>query len=85
MYRVKVYFTDLQDNGRPYHPGDVFPRDGFSVSESRLKELSSENNKRRMPMIEYVPDEKPDKKQDEKPDTKLHGEEKPQRTKRTRK
>ena len=54
MYKVIVYFEDLQDNRYAYHVGDKFPRDGVSVSKKRLEELSTKNNKRRMPLIEEV-------------------------------
>ena len=46
MYRVKVFFTDLQDNDYAYHAGDAFPRDGMTASVDRIKELSSTQNKR---------------------------------------
>ena len=47
MYKVIRFFTDLQDNDYPYNEGDIFPRDGLSVSKERLVELSSTNNKQR--------------------------------------
>lgn len=56
-YKVIHRFTDLQDNNYPYDEGDIFPRQGFKVSEERIKELTSENNKRRMKLIELVDDE----------------------------
>lgn len=56
-YKVIHRFTDLQDNNYPYDEGDIFPRQGFKVSEERIKELASENNKRRMKLIELVDDE----------------------------
>lgn len=59
MYEVIHYFTDLQDNKYPYNVGDVFPRDGLTVREERLKELSSSNNKQRKPLIKYIEDEFP--------------------------
>lgn len=57
MYRVLAYFTDLQDNNHPYTEGKPFPRDGLTVSEARLKELSSTNNKRGIKLIEFVEEE----------------------------
>lgn len=51
MYRVIKFFTDLQDNSFPYKVGDAFPRDGVSVSQARLDELSSNKNRRKMPLI----------------------------------
>lgn len=56
MYEVIYYFTDLQDNGYPYNAGDMFPRDGLTVSKERLKELSSSNNKRHKPLIKIMED-----------------------------
>ncbi len=54
MYKTIVYFEDLNDNSHPYNVGDVFPREGFEVSEERLNELSGSNNRRGMPLIEKV-------------------------------
>ena len=59
MYEVIHYFTDLQDNEYPYNVGDVFPRDGLTVSEERLKELSGSNNKQHKPLIKFVEEELP--------------------------
>lgn len=59
MYRVIKFFTDLQDNNHAYKVGDVFPHDGMKVSEIRLRELSTDANRRHMPLIEKVEDEKP--------------------------
>ena len=55
-YKVIVHFTDIQDCYYPYYVGDKFPRDGKEVSESRLKELSTNANKRGVPLIELVED-----------------------------
>lgn len=54
MYKVLAYFTDLQDNNHPYDEGDIFPRDGLTVSEARLEELSSTRNRRGIRLIEFV-------------------------------
>lgn len=54
MYKVIRYFTDLQDNNYLYQAGDIFPRDGLSVSKKRLAELSGSNNRQRRPLIEPV-------------------------------
>lgn len=51
MYKVLHYFTDSQDENRAYHTGDTFPRDGLSVSDERIAELSSKNNKLGIPLI----------------------------------
>lgn len=56
-YEVIHYFTDLQDFNHPYKVGDVFPRLGMNVTEERLKELSSKNNKQGKPLIEKVEDD----------------------------
>lgn len=56
MYRVTTYFIDLQDGEHPYHVGDAFPREGHTVSENRIAELSGNKNKRKMPLIEEVPE-----------------------------
>ena len=66
-YKVIAYFEDLQDNGRPYNVGDVFPADGNTVSAERIAELASTQNRRRVPLIEEIA-EKPKrtrKKKDE--------------------
>ena len=54
MYKVIEYFEDLQDNGRPYHVGDIFPREGISVSVDRLTELSTNKNRRKKPLIKLM-------------------------------
>ena len=56
QYKVIHYFEDLQDFNHPYHAGDSFPRIGFSVSEARIAELSSANNRQGKPLIERVDD-----------------------------
>lgn len=53
-YEVIHYFTDLQDFGHPYNAGDSFPRNGLKVSDGRLKELSSNNNKQHKPLIKAI-------------------------------
>ena len=57
MYKTLVYFTDMQDNDYPYDEGDIFPRQGLSVSENRLKELSTTANRRRIQLIQLVEQE----------------------------
>lgn len=57
MYEVIHYFTDLQDFDHPYNVGDIFPRNGLTVSEERLRELSGSNNKQHKPLIRLVEDE----------------------------
>lgn len=51
MYKVIKSFADLQDNNFLYKVGDPFPRKGLKVSESRLAELASSNNKQGEPLI----------------------------------
>ena len=50
-YRVVTPFRDLQDNKHQYSAGDIFPREGVGVSDDRIKELSSNSNKRGVPLI----------------------------------
>lgn len=38
-------WVDLQDNKYEYKQGDIYPREGLEVSEERIKELSTINNK----------------------------------------
>lgn len=54
MYRVIKYFTDLQDNNHEYNVGDIYPHNKKKVSASRIKELSTDNNRRGIPLIEKV-------------------------------
>jgi hypothetical protein len=61
MYIALEHFTDMQDNNFKYNPGDKFPRTGLEVSEERLKELSSNENRRGKAMIKLVKEEKPEK------------------------
>lgn len=44
-YVVVESFSDMQDGGYTYKPGDIFPRGGVSVSNGRLLELSTDINK----------------------------------------
>lgn len=53
-YKVIEYFEDLQDNGRPYNVGDVFPVDGNTVTAERIAELASTQNRRHIPLIEEI-------------------------------
>lgn len=58
MYKVIKYFTDRQDNNYTYHEGDTYPREGLDVTEKRLNELASSNNRRKMPLIENADETK---------------------------
>ncbi len=57
-YKVIKFFTDLKDNDYPYNVGSFYPREGLKVSESRVEELSSKDNKRGEPLIEVVREKK---------------------------
>ena len=57
MYKVIRFFTDLHDNDHPYNVGDTFPRSGVSVTEERIAELASSENKQGVPLIEEVKEE----------------------------
>lgn len=71
MYKVVKYFTDLQDNNRAYNVGDTFPHAdaSYPVSENRLAELAGSENKRGIPLIEFVA-EAADEVAEEKPKKK---------------
>lgn len=58
MYKVLKRFLDLQDKNHSYEIGDVYPREGLNVLPSRIKELSSKNNKQGVPLIEEVEEPK---------------------------
>lgn len=62
MYRVIKLFTDLQDNNYKYDVGDVYPREGFEVLPSRIKELAGKKNLQGVPVIEKIEDEADEKK-----------------------
>ena len=53
-YVVIRYFTDAQDNEHPYREGDIYPREGLTVSDARLKDLLSGKNFQRVPLIKSV-------------------------------
>lgn len=71
MYKVIKFFTDLQDNDRPYSVGDHFPHAdaGYPVSEKRLAELAGSGNKQGVPLIQFIEDE-PVKEAPKKPAAK---------------
>lgn len=54
MYKVIEYFKDLHDSRYAYNVGDIFPRDGVTVTDARLEELAGSNNKRGCPLIALV-------------------------------
>lgn len=57
-YTVLEYFKDISDNCHEYSSGDIYPRDGLTVSEDRLAELSSDRNRRKRPVIAAVAEPK---------------------------
>lgn len=59
-YKVIHRFTDLQDFNHLYSVGDLFPRIGMKVSQSRIDELASSKNKLKTPLIELEKDNKID-------------------------
>lgn len=69
MYKVVKYFTDLQDDNFGYNVGDIYPRKGFDVLPSRIKELAGKNNRQGVALIEEVePAPKKRTKSDKKSD-----------------
>jgi hypothetical protein len=56
-YKVIKHFVDLQDNNHSYDVGDAFPRKGYSVLPSRIRELASDANLQKTPLIEEIPEE----------------------------
>lgn len=62
MYKVIKSFTDMQDNNYLYKDGDTFPRDGFDVLPSRIKELATTANRRGEILIKEIEDEPQPKK-----------------------
>lgn len=54
MYKVIKSFSDIQDNGFIYRAGDVFPRLGKEVTQKRVDELASKNNRRKEALIQYI-------------------------------
>lgn len=51
MYKVIIYFEDLQDKNHPYKVGDVYPRKGAKPSAERIDELATNKNIRGIPLI----------------------------------
>lgn len=51
MYKVIVYFEDLQDKNYPYNKGDMYPRKGLKPSAERIEELATAKNLRGIPLI----------------------------------
>ena len=74
-----MFFTDLQDNRYAYKAGDVFPRNGLEVSDDRLNELSSNHNRRGIPLISLVEEETTEPVEDEAEEETETVEEKPKK------
>ena len=55
-YKVIKYFIDLQDNNHVYNVGDEYPRNGVPVLPSRIRELASDENRQKCPLIEEIPE-----------------------------
>jgi len=54
-YQVISRFYDKQDESKyVYNVGDVFPREGQEVTEERIKELSTDKNALKRPLIELI-------------------------------
>lgn len=62
MYKAIIAFTDLKDGNHSYLTGDEYPREGYSPTEQRVKELLSSTNKLGEPVIKYIEPEKVEKK-----------------------
>lgn len=54
MYRVVKSFRDLHDDNYLYEVGDIFPRKGIIVSETRLKKLAGNDNRQGVPLIKLT-------------------------------
>lgn len=50
-YIVIEDFKDLKDGGHMYYAGDHYPAGDKKPSAARIKELSSNKNKRKTPLI----------------------------------
>ncbi|MCD8851642.1 Rho termination factor N-terminal domain-containing protein [Staphylococcus xylosus] len=57
-YEVIKYFIDLQDNDYEYNVGDIFPRKRLRVTDERLRELSTDENRQRVPLIKPISEAK---------------------------
>ena len=65
MYKVIEYFEDLQDNSFAYNAGDKYPRKGIEVTDKRIKELATTQNRRKIPLIKKAEEKKPKKAEKE--------------------
>ena len=58
-YEVVKKFVDLQDNNYMYRVGDSFPRAGMTVSDERIAELASTQNRQGAILIKPVEEPEP--------------------------
>lgn len=56
-YVVIEAFVDLQNDNHRYSVGDKFPHADIEVSDKRISDLLSGNNRRKRPLIEEVKEE----------------------------
>lgn len=54
MYRVICRFADRLDENYIYEVGDIYPRKGIDVANDRIKELASDKNQIKKPLIEKI-------------------------------
>ena len=66
MYKVIKPFTDLQDSNYKYDIGDIYPRKGLNVLQSRINELASNKNLQKTPLIEEIPEKAEEPKKEKK-------------------
>lgn len=58
-YKVLHTFRD-KNTKHTYNPGDEYPHvDVSKVSKKRVKELSTDQNAKKKPLIEEIPEEEP--------------------------
>lgn len=53
-FLVIAPFVDLEDGHYMYHKGDIYPREGLNVSEERIMQLLSTQNKAHKSFLERV-------------------------------
>lgn len=58
MYRAIIGFCDREDFGFEYRSGDEYPRSGFTPTDARIAELSSDKNRMKMALIKKESAEK---------------------------
>lgn len=63
MYKVILYFEDLQDKNHPYNVGDTYPRKGIKPTAERIEELATDKNIRKTPLIKAVEEPKTEVKE----------------------